>query len=65
MKMAERELYLESNPGVVQIPDSIFLHSGRGIGKAAKPDEGFRDILRNIKNENSKGLWVSTVNTFD
>jgi len=65
MKMAERELYLESNPGVVQIPTLPALHSGRGIGKAAKPEEGFRDLLRNMKNQNSKGLWVSSINTFD
>jgi len=62
MKMAERELYLESNPGVVQIPTLPALHSGRGMGKAAKPDMGFRDLLKNMKDQNSKGLWVSSIN---
>ena len=61
LKMSEREEYIRLND-LTQLPMAPGLHSGRGM---MKPDSGFRDVLRRIKNENSKGLWVSTVNTFD
>ncbi len=64
LKMSEREEYIRLN-NVTQLPTFPGIHSGRGMGKAAKPEEGFRDLLREIKKQNSKGLWVSTVNTFD
>jgi hypothetical protein len=60
MRMSERENYIKNN-NVTQIPTPIALHSGRGM---TKPDEGFRDILREMKKKNSKGLYRSTINTF-
>lgn len=61
MKMSEREEFLRENPAIKQVPSIPVLHSGRGLGK---PDEGFRDILREIKKKHSKGITRSTINTF-
>jgi len=60
LKMAEREAYMQEH-NCTQIPTLPALHSGRGRGK---PDEGFRDILREMKKKHSKGFSRSTVNTF-
>ena len=64
MSIAEREEYLKDNPHIQQqlisapsIGDSIRL----GL---KKPDNGFRDRLREIKKAHSRGLSRSTVNTF-
>lgn len=63
MKMSERENFLIKNPHLQQILTSpVALHSGRGF---QKPDEGFRDVLREMKKEKSKGFYRSTINTFD
>jgi len=62
MKMSEREKYLKENPDIIQVLTIPALHSGRG---RKKPDQGFRDILREMKKKNSRGLYRSTINTFD
>lgn len=33
-------------------------------GRAMKPDNGFRDLLRDVKKKHSKGVSRSTINTF-
>lgn len=54
--------YLKDNPNVTQLVNGApLIHSGRGLGK---PDQGFRDLLKNMKSGNSKGLQRSTINTF-
>jgi hypothetical protein len=60
--MAERESFLAENPDLRQVLVPPALHSGRGLRK--KPDDGFRDVLREIKKKHSKGLTRSTINTF-
>ena len=64
MSIAEREEYLKSNPHIQQqlisapaLGDSIKL----GL---RKPPDSFRDVLREIKKKNSRGLTKSTINTF-
>jgi hypothetical protein len=64
MSMTEREEYLKANPHIQQqliaapaIGDSIRM----GL---VKPDNGFRDRLREIKKAHSKGFSRSTINTF-
>ena len=64
MSIAEREDYLKANPHIQQqlisapaLGDSIRL----GL---KKPDNGFRDRLKEIKKAHSKGFTRSTVNTF-
>lgn len=63
MSISEYEKYIEENKdNVTQLVNGApMIHSGRGLGK---PDQGFRDLLKNIKKEHSKGLTRSTVNTF-
>jgi hypothetical protein len=36
------------------------IHSGRGM---KKPDDGFRDLLKDMKKKNSMGIKRSTINT--
>lgn len=61
MKISELDTYLVENPNITQLVNGApMIHSGRGF---QKPDAGFRDLLKNIKKEHSKGLTRSTVNT--
>jgi hypothetical protein len=62
MSISARELYLSENPNVTQLVHGApLLHSGRGLNK---PDSAFRDLLKNIKSGNQKGVSRSTINTF-
>jgi hypothetical protein len=62
MSISSMTKYLEENPHITQLVGGApLIHSGRGLGK---PDAGFRDLLKNIKKEHSKGITRSTVNTF-
>jgi antibiotic biosynthesis monooxygenase (ABM) superfamily enzyme len=61
MKISELDQYLEENKNVKQLlngfPGSIRSHN-------KKPDAGFRDLLKDIKKRNSKGLTQSTIDTW-
>jgi hypothetical protein len=60
IKYSELEEYLKSNPHIEQI-FTKFPATGDPVRLGLrKPDEGFRDVLRNIKHR-SKG---SNINTF-
>lgn len=62
MSISALDDYLKENPQLTQmINGAPLISSGRGMGK---PDEGFRDILREVKKNNSKGTSRSTINTF-
>lgn len=61
MSINDLDEYLK-NPDIEQIITAPAIMSGRGM---SKPDESFRDILRNIKDKHSRGITKSTVNTFD
>lgn len=62
MSITALGLYLEENPNITQLVNGApLVHSGRGLGK---PDQGFRDLLKNMKKGNSKGFKRSTINTF-
>lgn len=60
MSIADMEQYLKDNPHIKWVPTGSppILDSVR-LG-VKKPDEGFRDILRQVKRKNPG----STVNTF-
>ena len=60
MGISEMEQYLVDNPNITQLVGAPALISG----VPRKPDAGFRDILKNIKKGNSKGLTGSSINTF-
>lgn len=53
--------YLKSNPNVVQLVNDA---PGLISGTSMKPDQGFRDLLKDMKKGNSRGKSRSTINTF-
>lgn len=67
MSISEREAYLQQNPTVEQIfTKAPLLHSGSGIN-GVKPDDAFRDKLREIKKAHSQGYSErskANINTF-
>jgi hypothetical protein len=61
MSISALEQYLKDNPNITQLVNGApLIHSGRGLGK---PDQGFRDLLKDMKKGNSKGFTRSTINT--
>lgn len=62
MSISSMEEYLKNNPHITQLVNGApLIHSGRGFGK---PDQGFRDLLKDIKKKHSQGITKSTVNNF-
>ena len=62
MSISQLDSFLQENPHVTQLVGGApMIHSGRGL---KKPDNGFREILREVKKKNSRGISRSTVNTF-
>jgi hypothetical protein len=64
MSMSEREEYLKQNPTMQQV-----IHSAPALGDPhrlglKKPDNAFRDRLKEIKKAHSRGFTKSTINTF-
>jgi hypothetical protein len=64
MSMNEREEFVANNPHMQQV-----IHSAPAIGDSIrlglkKPDNGFRDRLKEIKKAHSRGFTKSTVNTW-
>lgn len=60
MSISEHDKYLEENEHIIQIIKSVPLCDPTRVGVTTKPDDGFRDVLRNIKKNNPR----SNVNTF-
>ena len=64
MSNSEREEFLRDNPQVQQqLTSAPALGDSIRLG-LRKPDNGFRDRLKEIKKAHSRGLTRSTVNTF-
>lgn len=62
MTISALDEYLKNNPTIVQLVNGApMISSGRGMGK---PDQGFRDLLKDMKKKHSKGITRSTINTF-
>lgn len=59
MSISEMESHLRENPSLSLVPAAPLIVTGVNSGRN-KPDDSFRDILRNIKRRH-RG---STVNTF-
>ena len=51
MSISEMEKYLQDNPNKERAPASPPIVSGVASARM-KPDQGFRDVLRNIKHQN-------------
>jgi hypothetical protein len=64
MMISELDDFISKNKNLTLQVSAPAIHSGRGIGRKSKPDDGFRDVLKRIKKGNSKGMTRSTVNTF-
>jgi hypothetical protein len=63
MSISQLDTFLAENPNVTQaIGGAPMIHSGRGLN--SKPDNGFRDLLKDMKKKHSKGISRSTINTF-
>ena len=61
MSISALDDYLKENPNIEQLVNgSPMIVSG----VPQKPDGGFRDLLKSIKDGNSKGLQKSSINTF-
>lgn len=64
MSMQEREEFLRANPAIQQqIVSAPSLGDPIRLG-LRKPDDGFRDRLKEIKRAHSKGITKSTIQTF-
>ena len=62
MSISALDIYLKDNPNITQLVGGApMISSGRGMGK---PDNGFRDLLKDMKKKHSKGITRSTINTF-
>ena len=59
MSISEMEKYLQDNTNKERAPASPPIVSGVASARM-KPDQGFRDVLRNIKHQNPR----SNVNTW-
>ena len=59
MSISEMEKYLQDNPNKERAPASPPIVSGVASARM-QPDQGFRDVLRNIKHQNPR----SNVNTW-
>lgn len=65
MGISAADKYLEENPHIERMVNGVpGIASGVMNGNRSKPDEGFRDILREMKKKTSKGITQSTINTF-
>ena len=61
MSISALDQYLKDNPNITQLVSGApLIHSGRGLGK---PDQGFRDLLKDMKKKHSQGFTRSTINT--
>lgn len=62
MTISALDNYLKDNPNLTQLVNGApMISSGRGMGK---PDQGFRDLLKDMKKKHSGGFTRSTINTF-
>ena len=62
MSISALDQYLQDNPNITQLVNGApMISSGRGMGK---PDNGFRDLLKDMKKKHNKGITRSTINTF-
>lgn len=61
MGISECEKYLEDNPFVERLVNGApMICDPTRVGVRSKPDDGFRDVLRNIKSKHRR----SNINTF-
>lgn len=64
MGISEADRYLEANPDVERLVNGAPMIVGSAMGGRTKPDDGFRDLLKDMKKKHSGGFTKSTINTF-
>lgn len=62
MKIAEKPQYLIDNPTFETVMTAPGVN--RELASRMKPEQGFRDILKEIKRKTNKVWTPSTINTF-
>jgi hypothetical protein len=61
MTISALDEYLKNNSNLTQLVNGApMIHSGRGM---KKPEDGFRDLLKDMKRKSSGGITKSTINT--
>lgn len=60
MKMAEKDQYLADNPDMVSVIGAPLTVTSLDM----KPDNGFRDVLKEIRGHHDQRFTRSTINTF-
>lgn len=65
MGISAADKYLVENPHIERMVNGFpgMASSAMGASKT-KPDDGFRDVLREIKRKSQQGISRSTINTF-
>lgn len=62
MSISALDQYLADRPTIKQLVNGApMISTGSGFNK---PDDGFRDLLKEIKKNNSRGTSQSTIQTF-
>ena len=65
MGISAADKYLEENPHIERMVNGFPGTASSAMGASkTKPDEGFRDVLREIKKKSQQGISRSTINTF-
>lgn len=64
MGISEAEEYLKNNPDVSRLVNGAPMLVSSAMGARTKPDDGFRDLLKDMKKKHSGGFTKSTINTF-
>lgn len=65
MGISAADKYLEENPHIERMVRGFpMTASGVMNGARSKPDEGFRDLLKDMKKKSQQGISRSTINTF-
>ena len=65
MGISAADKYLEANPHIERMINGFPMTSSSAMGASkTKPDDGFRDVLREIKKKSQQGITRSSINTF-
>lgn len=64
MTISQADEYLKTNPHIERLVNGAPMIVGSAMGGKTKPDDGFRDLLKDMKKKHSKGFTKSSINTF-
>ena len=64
MSYDELKSFLKENPHINQVFTAIPIADPTRVGIKTKPDDGFRDLLKDMKKKHSRGITKSSINTF-